>query len=497
MAKLTNNSILFAASEAYPLVKTGGLGDVIYSLPQSMQQHGGDVRIVLPGYRLVLEAVHHHRICGWMEIPGHNQIHSVRILEVLENPLKVPLYIVDCAALFDRPGNPYQHPDGYDWHDNAERFTVFARAVAQMVTGGVVLGWRPNIVHCHDWQTGLIPPLLKEIPSAPSTIFTIHNLAYTGLFSQSEYLDLGLPAAWWSMDNLEFYGNFSMLKAGICNAHQVTTVSPQYAQEICTPEFGYGLEGALIRIQDRLHGILNGIDTTVWDPAHDPALLASFSASDPQPGKQKNKAALLARLGVDHSPQTLERPLLAYIGRLIEQKGVDLLLGVIPIIIAETNAIFVLLGSGEHHFEQALLRLAHDHPDRILLHIGYDESLAHQIEAGADIFTMPSRFEPCGLNQFYSLRYGTPPIVYNTGGLADSIIHTTDETLDSGCANGFVFNTPDIDAFHHAISQALQLFNTPVQWEKLMAIGMQKDFDWKQSAEEYCALYQQLIESSQ
>lgn len=492
MSRPSPPKILFAASEAYPLVKTGGLGDVIYSLPQAMQRHGGDIRIVLPGYRVVLEAIHHHHICGWIEIPGNNQIHTLRILEVKTNPLGVTLYLIDCPALFDRPGNPYQHPDGYDWPDNAERYCVFSRAVAQMVTGGVELGWRPDVVHCHDWQTGLIPPLLKEIPSAPKSIFTIHNLAYAGIFDQEEYRLLGLPGAWWSMDNMEFYGNFSMLKAGITNAAEVTTVSPSYAREICTPEFGYGLEGTLRAVGERLHGILNGIDTTIWNPAHDPALLAPYAADTLQPGKQQNKAALLARLGADHSPVTLQRPLIAYIGRLIEQKGVDLLLGAIPQIVAESDAIFVLLGSGEHHYEQSLQRLAHAHPGRVLLHIGYDEPLAHQIEAGADLFVMPSRFEPCGLNQFYSLRYGTPPLVYHTGGLADTVIDASDINIRAKSANGFVFYEPSVKALSQAIRRALTLFYSPTLWEQLIETGMHQDFDWRQSADEYCALYQRL-----
>ena len=486
--------ILFAASEAYPIIKTGGLGDVVYSLPRALKHEKADVRVILPAYRVVLEQMPQIRVAGWLEIPGIEKTHSVRILETTEQHLGVPLLLVDVASLFDRPGNPYVHPDGYNWHDNAERFAVFSRAVARLAISDKILGWQPDIVHCHDWQTGLIPACLSQYAGAPKSVFTIHNLSYSGMFSHEDFARLNLRKEWWSSHAMEFFGNFSMLKAGLIFADQVTTVSPNYAVEICTPGQGYGFDGILRSNSHKLSGILNGIDEEVWNPQTDSFLPHRYSVDrNYVSGKRKNKEALLNEVGAENAESMLDNPLLGLIGRLVEQKGIDLLLPIIPHFIEHTQASFVIIGSGEKHYEEALLRLAEQYPQRLFVTIGYSEERAHRIEAGADVFLMPSRFEPCGLNQLYSLKYGTLPIVHNVGGLADTVVDASEENLDNETATGFVFYQPTAMALQHAIDRALTLYPQTNSWRKVMRTAMRKDFSWDLSAKKYLLLYQKLI----
>jgi len=481
--------VLFVASEAYPLVKTGGLGDVLYSLPHALHGRGLDVRLVLPGYRALLRQLDQVRIIGWMDLRGAEGIVSARILETRHPDFAFPLWIVDCPPLFDRPGNPYVNASGQDWEDNAERFVVFSRAAALLGQDSLDIGWKPDVVHCHDWQTGLVAAFLHELPVSPKTVFTIHNLAYGGYFSHTDFVRLQLPSPWWSPEGVEFHGGFSMLKAGIVFADAVTTVSPTYAREICTPEFGYGLDGLLQSLQNKLHGILNGIDTTLWNPSIDPHLAAHYSLSRINPGKRRNKQALLQRFLGKPDDVAMDAPLLGLVGRLVEQKGVDWVLAALPVLLAETDVRVVMLGSGQAMYEQKFTRLAKQHPDRVFVEIGYDEPLAHLIEAGADMFLMPSRFEPCGLNQMYSLRYGTPPIVFKTGGLADTVVDVDATTLADASATGFVFDTPGVEAFLDAIRRALALYRQPVQWRRVQQAGMAQTFDWNASAGHYLSLY--------
>jgi len=481
--------VLFVASEAFPLVKTGGLGDVLYSLPHALHGRGLDVRLVLPGYRALLRQLDQVRIIGWMDLRGAEGIVSARILETRHPDFAFPLWIVDCPPLFDRPGNPYVNASGQDWEDNAERFVVFSRAAALLGQDSLDIGWKPDVVHCHDWQTGLVAAFLHELPAPPKTVFTIHNLAYGGYFSHTDFVRLQLPSPWWSPEGVEFHGGFSMLKAGIVFADAVTTVSPTYAREICTPEFGYGLDGLLQSLQNKLHGILNGIDTTLWNPSIDPHLAAHYSLSRINPGKRRNKQALLQRFLGKPDDVAMDAPLLGLVGRLVEQKGVDWVLAALPVLLAETDVRVVMLGSGQAMYEQKFTRLAKQHPDRVFVEIGYDEPLAHLIEAGADMFLMPSRFEPCGLNQMYSLRYGTPPIVFKTGGLADTVVDVDATTLADASATGFVFDTPGVEAFLDAIRRALALYRQPVQWRRVQQAGMAQTFDWNASAGHYLSLY--------
>lgn len=486
-------NILFAASEAYPFIKTGGLGDVIHSLPKALSKLGNDVRLVLPAYRDVLASVDSIQELGHWSLPGMGgAMHHVRLLQAHEDVLGDYLYLIDVPSLFDRPGNPYLHADGYSWPDNAERFTVFSRAVAQLADGLPGTGWKPDVIHCHDWQTGLVPAFVSLSDASPVIVFTIHNLAYDGYFSQQDFLSLDLPPLWWSPDYVEFYGGFSMLKAGMIFSDHVTTVSSTYAKEICTPKFGYRFEGVLSSLGDKLTGILNGIDLDTWNPKTDKYISQNYSVNDKDIiGKLANKRSLLKDTGL---PVT-NNPLLGFIGRLVEQKGVDLIISAIPELFNTTQAVMVVLGSGHMAYEAELLELAARYPKRLHVHIGYSESLAHQIEAGSDLFMMPSRFEPCGLNQMYSLRYGTPPVVNYTGGLADTVVDVTSATMSNKTANGFVFYNADDEAFFSALKRAMAIYKRPRLWQQICRTAMREVLGWDSSAKRYLELYQAEIEA--
>ena len=494
-------NILFAASEAFPFIKTGGLGDVVHSLPLALNQLGDDVRLVLPAYRDVLASVDSLKELGYWDLPGAGLTHRVRVLQAHHDGLADYLYLIDVPSLFDRAGNPYVHSDGFNWPDNAERFTVFSRAVAQMAKGIPGTDWKPDVVHCHDWQTGLVPAFLSMSHPRPKTVFTIHNLAYDGHFSLTDFTSLALPPEWWSPDYVEFYGGFSMLKAGMVFADQVTTVSPTYAREICTAEYGYRFEGVLQHLGDKLSGILNGIDLDIWNPQTDDHIRQNYglNGSADQPwasGKLANKLDLLEKVGLPHVGSTAAdvsikaAPLLGFIGRLVEQKGVDLITAMLPELFETTDAVMVILGSGHMLYESDLITLAEKYPSRLHVHIGYSEDLAHQIEAGCDLFIMPSRFEPCGLNQMYSLRYGTPPVVNFTGGLADTVTDASAMAIKDKTANGFVFHNVNADDLLSTIKDALAIYKKPKQWQHVCETAMQQDLGWELSANKYQALYQ-------
>ena len=481
--------VLFASSEVFPLIKTGGLGDVAYSLPQALQAQGAKVHLVLPAYRSVLEKVGNTRIIGWLSVQGSNgYYHSVRILSCDPEGFTCTVWLVDCPALFDRAGNPYNHPHGYDWPDNAERFTVFSRAICELANDRLNLGWKPDAIHLNDWQTGLVPALLEGYPYKPRTLFTIHNLAYIGYFSRETFDQLGLAWHWWSAEGMEFHQGFSMLKAGIVYADTVTTVSPTYAREICTPEFGYGLDGLLRSRHYKLHGILNGIDDHVWNPSTDPYLAQNYTPETVTKGKLANKKVLLKHFGITDKT-AVKQPLFGLVSRLVEQKGIDLVIQAIQVMLRDTDARFCLIGSGQGYYEGRLNELAAQYPERVMVYIGYNEELAHQLEAGVDMFLMPSRFEPCGLNQMYSLNYGTPPIVYFTGGLADTVVNATPTTLQEQQATGFVFYEISWSALLNTMRYACDLYRQPKVWLGIQQAGMRQDFSWAKSAARYLALY--------
>lgn len=479
---------LFVTSEVFPLNKTGGLGDVAYSLPHALHEQGADIRLMLPAYRDVLDQLTDLKLISRHDIDGYACTHSVRLLEAHHHEFHLPLYLVDCQPLFDRSGNPYTAPDGEGWPDNPERFAVFSRMAALVARDLAGLNWQPDVMHCNDWQTGLVPALLSDFPESPRCVFTIHNLAYLGQFDQQTFHALKLPTALWHTEGVEFYGGFSMLKAGIQYADAITTVSPTYAKEICTTQFGNGLDGVLRNQQAKLSGILNGVDKRHWNPQTDPHLPANFSAAAPQAGKQLCKAVLREYFFPDAQRDT-DRPLFGFVGRLVEQKGIDLILAVLEEIMASSNADFVFLGSGNSYYENQLRILATRYPQRIGVSTKFSEELAHRIEAGADFFLMPSRFEPCGLNQMYSMIYGTPPIVNNTGGLADTVTDTTPETLADGSATGFMMPEASAEALTSTIGRALLHFSQPDSLKKIMQNGMTHDFSWDQRARQYLELY--------
>lgn len=482
-------NILFASSEVWPVVKTGGLGDVAYSLPHALQDAGEDVKIIMPAYRDVLAACEEIKILGWMDSPYGYFTPSIRLLEAKHKDIKTPFWLVDCQTLFDRPGNPYVNQEGQDWFDNAERFAQFSWAVSQIATGQVVEGWKADVVHSNDWQCGLVAAFLEDYAERPKRVFTIHNLAYGGHFSRQQFQELRLPDVWWSSEGVEFYGGFSMLKAGIIYSDAITTVSPTYAKEICSAEFGHGMEGILSSRTYKLTGILNGIDDSIWNPETDPYLPHHFSADQVQPGKSDNKRALLSKHVDTVTESMMEAPLMGMVTRLVEQKGVDLITQAIPALISQSNANFMLMGSGSPYYERVIQELRDRYPSRVFCYLGYSEEMAHLVEAGSDVFLMPSRFEPCGLNQMYSLHYGTLPVVNFTGGLADTVINSSDENVNDGIANGFVMYSPDTNAFIATMQHVLQLYNNKPVWEKLQQTAMRKDFGWHQSARKYISLY--------
>jgi starch synthase len=474
--------VLFVASEAFPLIKTGGLADVCGTLPVELRRLGVDVRLLLPGYREALARAGKLKTVARLRVPGMDSEIVLREGRMPGTPVKA--WLIDHPPYYDRPGNPYLDPDGHPWPDNAERYALLSRVACELALGRGSLKWRPDIVHCHDWQAGLVPALLVREPQRPATIFTIHNLSYQGLFSYGTFVSLGLPHHLWSMDALEFHGNLSFMKGGLAFADRITTVSPNYAREIQTSLYGHGLDGLLRHLSGRLTGILNGIDTRLWNPARDPHLASRYSVHR-LGNKQPNKSALQQEFGLTPAP---DAALVGMVGRMVHQKGIDQVLAAVPALMREKLQL-VVLGTGEAQFERALREASARHAGRMSVLIGYDEPLAHRIEAGADIFLMPSRFEPCGLNQLYSLRYGTVPVVRRVGGLADTVIDATPEAMRNGTATGIVFDGDGVEDLAAAVRRALALYAKPRSWRRLMRNGMRRDFSWKHSAGEYLALY--------
>ena len=479
-------NILFASSEAHPLIKTGGLADVSGALPKALRDLKQDVRLILPAYQELLARIDPPRAVARLHIAGMPE--PVVVHETVLPDSSVPVYLVDAPRCFDRPGNPYTGPDGRDWPDNAQRFARFCRAVVEIAQDRAGLGWHPDVVHCNDWQSGLVPALLSLENPRPVTVFTVHNLAYQGLFDWTAFQTLDLPYAWWSLHALEFHDRFSFIKGGLVFADWLTTVSPTYAREIRTAEYGCGLEGLLTHRSDRLSGILNGADYSQWDPDSDPLLAAHFNRRSLK-GKGANKQALQHEFGLPVKPRL---PLFAHIGRLVAQKGIDLLLDVLPELMQRPLQL-AILGSGQADLESALRAAQSQYPDRLGIRIGYDEALAHRIEAGADAFLMPSRFEPCGLNQIYSLRYGTLPVVRRTGGLADTVVDARAATLDDGSATGFVFEDARPQALLATIDRALNLYAERTAWTRVVKSAMAQDFSWARSAQQYLTLYDRLL----
>ena len=478
--------ILFASSEAHPLIKTGGLADVAGSLPRAIRNLQHDIRVIIPAYQSVLQQPEKFTLVAHLQLEGITQ--PVRILAGRLPGGTAIVYLVDSPQHFDRPGNPYTTEEGTVWPDNAERFTTYCRAIEALSMDAAGLDWQPDIVHCNDWQTGLVPPLLERHPTRPASVFTIHNLAYQGLFDWKDFKKLKLPADFWSTEAMEFHQQFSFIKGGLIFADWITTVSPTYAREIQTSKYGFGLEGLISHRTETLTGIVNGVDYNVWNPGNDLLIPVQFNARS-LTHKIENKRALQEhfRLPVDESI-----PLFATISRLVEQKGIDLILDMVPQL-EKQNAQLIVLGSGDSDIEKGIRAAVRAYPGQVAALIGYDESLSHHIEAGADMFLMPSRFEPCGLNQIYSQRYGTVPIVRNTGGLADTVTDTTAETLAAKTATGFSFDAATSSALLETVERALGYYRQPDVWQQLVSTGMKIDFSWKHSAQLYIELYETVL----
>lgn len=486
-------NILFVSSEVEPFAKTGGLADVCSALPKALKHLGHEVRIMMPRYKFISEwKFKLHDIIRLKDIPiqvGNNvELGSVKSSFITNQKDKIQVYFLDNEKYFGRDGLYQSHKGKKDYKDNDERFIFFCRGVLETLK---LLGWQPDIIHCNDWQTGLIPAYLKttysddEFLKPIKCVFTIHNMAYQGAFPREAFKNSNLPDNLFNSEGVEAYGHFNFLKTGLHFADIITTVSKKYSEEICnSPDLGAGLDGLLSKRKKDLFGIANGIDYEIWDPSTDNHIFRKFDIKSFE-AKIENKKDLVNRFKLPYEPL---RPLLGGISRLVEQKGYDLVLDILPDLM-QLDLQFILLGSGEKKIEKKFEALRKKYPKQIGLFFGVDVELAHLIEAGSDIFLMPSRYEPSGLNQMYSMRYGTVPIVRAVGGLDD----TVDDHISNGKGTGFKFEKYDSKEFLKTIQRALKVYQQPDEWKKLIRNGMSKDFSWEHSAKEYVNLYKDLL----
>jgi starch synthase len=509
IARIATLKCLHAVSEVAGFAKTGGLADVAGSLPAALAARGMDCAVVTPLYRACrtgkrpLESTEHR-----FRVPIGERILDGRLWRSTLPGSEVPVYLIEQPEFFDRDDPAtgqglYQFTNAagekIDWADNSARFGFFARAILEAMR---LLNFWPDILHLHDWQTGLAGVYLRELYqhhakpdlrdkyASIRTVFTIHNLAYQGTFWHLDLPMLGLPWRLFTMDLLEFHGKLNFLKAGLVYADLLTTVSPTYAREIQTRALGCGLHGVLMQRSHRLHGIVNGIDERAWNPAIDPHVAAKYDAKSVTDCKPRCKAALQRQFKLDEKPHT---PLVGIVTRLVQQKGLDLL-EEIAVDFLRQGVQLVVLGDGDKKYRDMLVELQQDYPSQVGLHFGYSDPIAHQIEAGADVFLMPSEYEPCGLNQLYSLKYGTLPVVRATGGLADTVIDATPENIAMGRATGFTFVSYRPSAFAEALERCLSMYrNQPVRWRHLQQTGMLQDWSWHRSAGEYERLYRQVL----
>jgi starch synthase len=482
---MTSLRVLAVASEIYPIIKTGGLADVAGALPIALRAYDIEMRTLIPGYPDVIKAVPAAEVLlDWPNFYGG----PIRLLGGSHQNLD--LLVLDAPHLFARPGNPYVTPDGKDWPDNGVRFAALSRMAAE-IGRGAIPSFVPDIVHAHDWQAGLAPAYLHYTDGPrPGTVMTVHNLAYQGKFPHEMLGTFGLPPQSFTIHGVEYYGTISFLKAGLQFADRITTVSPTYAIEIQGDEGGMGL-GGLLRERSRvLSGILNGIDISVWNPEADPHIAARFSAQELE-SRAANKAALQRRLGLDPSPDAL---LLGVISRLSWQKGLDLLLENVPTILNEGMQL-ALLGSGDQDLQARYQAVSTANIGRIAVVIGYDEALAHLIQAGADALVVPSRFEPCGLTQLCALRYGAVPIVSRVGGLADTVMDVEDADIAGGTTTGFKFGPVTVENLAGALCRASNAFHDKHAWRGLQHNGMSTDVSWRNRASQYAALYQEVVKA--
>ena len=476
--------VLSVASELYPLVKTGGLADVAGALPPALARRGVGMRTLVPGYPAVMAGVQRGRVLhGYPALLGT----KARLVEAGVGDLE--LIVLDAPELFDRPGGPYAGADGRDHPDNWRRFAALSRAGADLAAG-IAPAFRPDLVQAHDWQAAMTAAYMRYAGLRTPSVVTIHNLAFQGHFPPSIFGALGLPAEAFSVEGVEYYGGVGFLKAGLQSAWAITTVSPTYAAEITTPAYGMGLDGLIAQRAGTLWGIVNGIDTALWDPEHDPHLAAPFSARSLK-GRAVNRAAIEAHFGLEADGT----PLLVVISRLTWQKGMDLLVEAADAILA-MGARIAILGTGDSGLEGQFLGLAARHRGRIGVTIGYDEPLSHRMQGGGDAILIPSRFEPCGLTQLYGLRYGCVPIVARTGGLADTVIDANPAALSAGVATGFQFAPVDAGGLVAGVRRAVAAHAERRVWTGLQRQGMKSDVSWDASAGRYAALFGALLEAA-
>jgi starch synthase len=486
--------ILIATSEATPLAKTGGLADVCGSLPLELAKLGHEPILIMPAFQQVRQSGCHIEPTGVaFNISIGNKQVAGSFLKTSLGDGRVPVFLVEQNQYYNRP--ELYRADGRDYTDNCERFVFFSRAVLEAVR---LLSLNVDIIHANDWQTGLVPAYLRILyRNNPGyerigTLFTIHNMAYQGVFWHWDMLLTGLDWKYFNWQQMEFFGSLNLLKTGLIFADRLNTVSPRYAEEIQSAPLGCGLEGVLQQRREVLSGIINGVDYSDWNPATDSHLAANYGPDNPLPGKAVCKAALQSVMGL---PESARIPLLGVIGRLVEQKGVDLIAAVMREWVQSQNVQWVLLGTGESNYQEMLQNLAKRFPQKAAVRLEFSDPLAHQIEAGADIFLMPSRFEPCGLNQLYSLKYGTIPVVRGTGGLADSVTDLQEENLPGRTPTGFVFHDYSALTFSEALHRACNVYAQPDVWRRLMVNGMRQDWSWTQSARHYSDLYARIAAS--
>ncbi len=484
-------NILQVSAEIFPLLKTGGLADIAGALPAALTAAGCEPRLLLPGFAPILGDLQEVQTLCVLSTPWGDR---VTLLWGRLAALDTAAYVIDAPQLYDRPGNPYEDARRQPYADNHRRFALLGWVAAQMARG-LDVDWQPQVVHCHDWHAALAPAYMAFAPAQSpaqfprvATVYTVHNLAYQGVFAAHHFGDLGLPDTAFAVDGLEFHGQMSFMKAGLYYADRISTVSPTYAREIQTPEQGCGLDGLLRARAGVLSGILNAVDDAVWNPASDPLIAHPFDARKPG-GKARCKAALQETLGL--AVQT-EAPLFGVVSRLTEQKGLHWVLAGLDALIAQGGQL-VLLGSGEGAMEDAFRARAAAHPESVSVRIGYDESFAHSIFAASDVTLVPSRFEPCGLTQMYGLKYGSLPLVHCVGGLADTVVDCSLEDLADGSANGFVFHDFTQAAFDRAVRRAFALFAQRPEWNRVRARAMRQDLGWQNAAAQYVALYQSAL----
>lgn len=481
--------VLQVSAELFPLLKTGGLADVAGALPAALAAAGAEPRLLVPGFPAIHDALTHECAVAPVALPWSEG--RAALLRGRLPGFEQLVYVLDAPGLFDRPGNPYADDSGLAYADNHRRFALLGLAAARLAEG-LDASWRPDIVHAHDWHAGLacahIAASRSRRRTDAKTVFTVHNLAYQGLFPASQFGELGLPASHYAIEGVEFYGQVSFMKAGLHFADAITTVSPSYAREIQTPEQGCGLDGLLRHRAGVLQGILNGVDYGVWSPHGDRAIAARYSA-DEVAGKAACKAALQRECGLAETP---DAPLFGIVSRLTEQKGLPLVLQALDDLLAGGGQL-VVLGAGEARLEAEFSAAAHRQPGRVARRTGMDEALAHRIVAGSDVMLVPSRFEPCGLTQLYGLSYGALPLVHRVGGLADTVVDTTLEDLAAGTATGFVFDGFTVDAYRRALRRAFALWSRPEDWGRVREAAMRQRFGWDTAAARYVDLYGDLL----